>query len=71
MGINVFFWRYLFLNRVDFLFRLIVFDEDEGEIENVDIKNDSLLNLYDIILESKLWNWKEGYEINIYLKLYL
>lgn len=35
-------------------FRLIAFDEDEGETENADIKNDSLSNLYDITSESKL-----------------
>lgn len=34
-------------------FRLIAFDEDEGETENADIKNDSLSNLYDITSESK------------------
>lgn len=52
--INASSWRYLFSNRVDFLLRLIAFDEDEGETENADIKNDSLSNLYDITSESKL-----------------
>lgn len=54
LGINASSWRYLFSNRVDFLLRLIAFDEDEGETENADIKNDSLSNLYDITSESKL-----------------
>lgn len=54
LGISASSWRYLFSNRVDFFFRLIAFDEDEGETENADIKNDSLSNLYDITSESKL-----------------
>ena len=35
------------------IFRLIAFDEEEGETENVDVKNDSLQNLYDISTDSK------------------